>query len=119
MEIIPLEIFHLIFEELDLKSKLQFQSTNHYLFNTLIITDLYHIEKKYLKRLTDKILRQAKYKKITKLNATNNQNIKKISHLTNLDTLNASNRCKHLCISIKKMLRNQSKKYPKIKFSKA
>jgi len=60
MQEIPLEILYQIYDELDLKSKINLRQTNKYYYKELRIIDLYNIPEKYRKRLNDKILKQYK-----------------------------------------------------------
>ena len=89
MEELPLEIINLIFEELDLKSKLRLMATSHFHAESLIITDLTNIDEHYPYSLNDSILKQSKYLSVTKLDAGYNRKITDVSHLTALKILNA------------------------------
>ena len=54
---IPLDIWRIIFDILDFKSKIKLISTCKYLRQNLYIVDLWNIEEKYLEKLTTIILK--------------------------------------------------------------
>src|SRR5438445_337347 len=87
--ILPIELFQVILEFSDFFYQIRLTQLNKYLHINLKIYDLYNIDKKYLKLLSNKILKN--YKHIKKLNAKDNLKItdKGISHM-NLHTLDAT-----------------------------
>ena len=79
-QFINLDIWKVIFEYLDFLSKIRFRQVNKYFYHNLDIEDFYHIECKYLSKLTDEIL--INYKKIKYLDAFNNHKIKDVSWMS-------------------------------------
>lgn len=79
---------HCIINKLDFRSMIRFRQVCKW-FHRLEIHDFYHIDKKYLMRLSDEILKN--YPFIELLNAYNNDKILDVNHLTRLIKLNASN----------------------------
>jgi hypothetical protein len=91
MDIFILDIWKIIFELLDFKSKLNLISTCKYLRHQLHITDLYYIDKKYLYKLTTEILQYSIFDYVLWLDTYNNYNITNISFMKHLEKLNAGN----------------------------
>src|ERR1700742_2394045 len=83
MDIFNLSIYDLqnIFYFCDFKSQLYLSSCCKFLNNNLLIVDLYNINYNVSSLINDKILKQSKYKHITKLYAANNKKIKDVSHI--------------------------------------
>src|ERR1700761_131814 len=95
MDILNISIYDLqnIFNFCDFKSQLYLSSTCKFFNNNLLIVDLYNINENIRSLLNDKILKQSKYKHITKLNASCNKRIKDVSHMATLKILNAGGYC--------------------------
>ena len=96
MDIFNISIYDLqnIFNFCDFKSQLYLSSSCKFLNNNLLIADLYNINENIRSLLNDKILKQSKYKYITKLYASNNKKIKDVSQMAStLKILNASYNC--------------------------
>lgn len=89
----PLDIWKIIFDYLDFRSKLSMVSICFFLRNNLFITDLYHINVRYLNALTTEILKYPIFEHVTKLNAANNIKITNVSFLKSLKILNAIGDC--------------------------
>ena len=83
---LPLDIWKLIFNLLNFKSKIRLVSTCRYFRNNLYIIDLYNIEKKYLDKLTTTILKYYIFQNVLSLKANNNK-IKDISFMKKLKIL--------------------------------
>ena len=79
MDILNISIYDLqkIFNFCDFKSQLYLSSCCKLFNNNLLITDLYNINYNVRSLLNDKILKQSKYKHITKLNASSNEKNKR------------------------------------------
>ena len=88
-----LNLWYEIFKELDFITKLSIVTTCWSFRNSFYITDLYHIEKKYLELLNDEILHCGLFNQITHLCAEDNSNIGDISFTKNLKVLNANGSC--------------------------
>jgi len=88
-----LDVWKIIFELLDFKSKINFISTCHYFRDNLIITDLYNIEQKYLELLSDEVLHYKIFSKVKTLNATDNKKITSVSFMKSLKILYAEDNC--------------------------
>jgi len=86
--IFPSEIWRIISDFSNFPSRIKLTMVCKFFNENLQITDLYNIEPKYLKLLTNEILR--KYPSVTKLNLTNNSNVTDINHLNKLQVLNVS-----------------------------
>src|SRR6201994_3036111 len=83
-----------IFNFCDFKSQLYLSSCCKFFNNNLLIADLYNINSNIRSLLNDKILKQSKYKHVTKLNAFDNKKIKDVSHMAStLKILDASYNC--------------------------
>src|SRR6202012_3928246 len=83
-----------IFNLCDFKSQLYLSSTCKLFNNNLLIVDLYYINDSVKSLLNDKILKQSKYKHVTKLYAADNKKIKDISQMAStLKILNANYKC--------------------------
>ena len=82
MDLFNISIYDLqkIFNFCDFKSQLYLSSSCKFLNNNLLIADLYNINNNVRSLLNDKILKQSKYKYVTKLNAYNNEKIKDVNH---------------------------------------
>src|ERR1700753_1959286 len=96
MDLFNISIYDLqkIFNFCDFKSQLYLSSSCKLFNNNLLITDLYNINYNVRSLLNDKILKQSKYKYITKLNASGNEKIKDVSQMAStLKKLNASYNC--------------------------
>src|SRR6202012_1221622 len=96
MDIFNISIYDLqnIFYFCDFKSQLYLSSSCKLFNNNLLIVDLYNINNNVRSLLNDEILKQSKYKYITKLNASGNEKIKDISQMAStLKILNASYNC--------------------------
>ena len=83
-----LDIWKIIFNFLDFKSKIRLISTCRYSRQNLYITDLYNINKKYLYKLNTPILQYYIFRNVIWLNASFNNNITNISFMKNLKKLN-------------------------------
>ena len=83
MDIFNISIYDLqkIFNFCDFKSQLYLSSCCKFFNNNLLIADLYNINSNVRSLLNDKILKQSKYKYVTKLNAYNNEKIKDVNHI--------------------------------------
>src|SRR5438270_13500462 len=88
-----LDIWKIILNLLDFKSQINLISLNHIFRNELKITNLYDIEEKYLKLLTDDILKMQIFNQVNSLNANNNKKITNVSMIKSLKKLNASYNC--------------------------
>src|SRR6201996_7721734 len=96
MDILSISIYDLqnIFNFCDFKSQLYLSSSCKLFNNNLLITDLYNINYNVRSLLNDKILKQSKYKHVTKLYANNNKKIKDVSQMAStLKILNAGGCC--------------------------
>src|ERR1700761_6002484 len=96
MDLFNISIYDLqkIFIFCDFKSQLYLSSSCKLFNNNLLIADLYNINNNVRSLLNDKILKQSKYKNITKLYASSNEKIKDVSQMTStLKILNASYNC--------------------------
>src|ERR1700742_2716666 len=82
-----------IFYFCDFKSQLYLLSSCKFFNNKLLITNLYNINKNIRYSLNDNILKQLKYKHITKLYADDNKKIKDVSQMTSLKILYANGNC--------------------------
>ena len=80
MDIFNISIYGLqkIFNFCDFKSQLYLSSCCKFLNNNLLIADLYNINDNIRSLLNDKILKQTKYKHVTKLYASCNKKIKDV-----------------------------------------
>src|ERR1700759_1922073 len=97
MDIFNISIYDLqnIFYFSDFKSQLYLSSSCKFFNNNLLITDLYNINYNVRSLLNDKILKQSKYKHVTKLDAYDNKKIKDVSQMAStLKILNASYNCR-------------------------
>src|ERR1700744_4032630 len=96
MDIFNISIYDLqnIFNFCDFKSQLYLSSCCKLFNNNLLIVDLYNINDNIRLLLNDKILKQSKYKHLTKLNADLNVKIKDVSQMAStLKILNVSGYC--------------------------
>jgi len=80
-----------VFDYLDLLSQIRLLATCWTLRNGLDITDMYNIDEKYKKLMTQSII--DKYTNLEKLDASNNHKITTVSHLAKLEILNAQYIC--------------------------
>jgi hypothetical protein len=90
---LPLDIFTHILNFCDFKIQVYLTSTNNFLRNNLKITNLYNIEKKYLRLLTDEILNQKIFNQVEALDAAYNKKITNVSMVRSLKKLNAEGNC--------------------------
>lgn len=83
------DVLQIIFDNLDIKSQLQFRSTSRELRNKFQITDLYNIPNEIAEKINDNVL--SFYPNLHLLDASNNPNITDngVKHLR-LHTLNAN-----------------------------
>ena len=89
---IPLDIWNIIFDLLDFKSKMNLISTCKYLRQNLHIIDLCNIDRKYLYKLTTNILRYKIFKNVSYIDLSLAHNkIKNISFMKNLKKVIACN----------------------------
>lgn len=86
--ILPAEIWRIISNFSNFTSRVNLTMVCKFFNKNLPITDLYTIEPKYQRLLTNEILKN--YPHTTKLNLTNNSNVTNINHLTKLEVLNVS-----------------------------
>src|SRR6201999_2209093 len=96
MDLLNISIYDLqnIFNFCDFKSQLYLSSSCKLFNNNLLIADLYNINNNVSSLLNDKILKQSKYKHITKLNASGNEKIKDVSQMASaLKILYAGSNC--------------------------
>src|SRR6201992_2308211 len=96
MDLFNISIYDLqnIFIFCDFKSQLYLSSCCKLFNNNLLIVDLYNINENVRSLLNDKILKQSKYKYITKLNASYNEKIKDVSQMAStLKFLNVGGNC--------------------------
>src|SRR6201995_2461584 len=96
MDIFNISIYDLqnIFYFSDFKSQLYLSSSCKFFNNNLLIADLYNINYNVRSLLNDKILKQSKYKHVTKLDANSNKKIKNISQMAStLKILYAGSNC--------------------------
>src|ERR1700761_5754752 len=96
MDLFDISIYDLqnIFNFCDFKSQIYLSSSRKLFNNNLLITDLYNINNNIRSLLNDEILKQSKYKHITKLNAYRNEKIKDASQMAStLKILNAGSYC--------------------------
>src|ERR1700761_5869035 len=96
MDLFNISIYDLqkIFNFCDFKSQLYLSSCCKFFNNNLLITDLYNINNNVRSSLSDKILKQSKYKHLTELYAFGNKKIKDVSQMAStLKILNASYNC--------------------------
>src|SRR6201992_4358320 len=96
MDIFNISIYDLqkILNYCDFKSQLYLSSCCKLFNNNLLIVDLYYIDENIRSLLNDKILKQSKYKHITKLNASGNEKIKDVSQMASaLKILYAGSNC--------------------------
>ena len=84
---IPIELIQYIFDFLEFKNQISFKLTCKD-YNQFKIYDLYNISLKYRIKLDDDILKNYPFLKY--LDASNNKKITNVSHMTNLQILNAS-----------------------------
>lgn len=89
---IPFEIYQKISSYQNCVDQIKITTLCRYFYHHIRITDFYNLDEKYLKNLSDKILKRYPY--IEQLNASNNPKIKDINHLKKIKKLNASG---HLC----------------------
>src|SRR6201996_8498168 len=96
MDLFNISIYDLqkIFNFCDFKSQLYLSSSCKFLNNNLLIADLYNINENIRSLLNDKILKQTKYKHVTKLYAYCNKRIKDVSQMAStLKKLNVGGNC--------------------------
>ena len=83
-----LDTLQIIFNFCDFGSQLSLVSACTYYRNNLHITDLFNIDKKYLQKLTQKILQFPIFEKVICLNTSYNSKITNVSHMKSLQILN-------------------------------
>ena len=83
-------LWYEIFQELDFKYKLCLIFSTSHCKNSLHITNLFDIDKKYLMVLTNNILKWSIFEHVTDLYASSNKNITNVSFLSHLKMLDAS-----------------------------
>jgi hypothetical protein len=88
---LPFDIYHIIFEYSDFLTKIKIRQIDKYLYTNLYITDMYNIEEKYLKLLSNDILNCHPF--LIKLNASFSDKITDINNLKKLKVLNANVEC--------------------------
>jgi len=88
-----IDTLQIIFNFCDFRSQLSLVTTCTYYRNNLHIIDLLNIDKKYLKKLTQEILRYSIFEKVIYLNASNNFKITNVSHMKSLQILHAEGDC--------------------------
>ena len=88
-----IDTLQIIFNFCNFRSQLSLISTCIYYRNNLHIIDLFNIDKKYLKELTQEILHFSIFEKVIYLNANCNSKITNVSHMKFLQILNASFNC--------------------------
>lgn len=88
---LPPEIWQIILEKSDFCSQIRLTQVSQLNHCFLRITDFYNIDKKYLMRLTDNILKSYPYIKI--LDASNNPKITNVNYLSKLEILYATLNC--------------------------
>src|ERR1700753_1849975 len=96
MDILNISIYDLqnIFNFCNFKSQLYLSSSCKFFNSNLLITDLYNINNNVKLLLNDKILKQSKYKYVTKLDASCNKKIKDVSQMAStLKILDARYNC--------------------------
>src|SRR6202012_3029865 len=96
MDIFNISIYDLqnIFNFCNFKSQLYLSSSCKFFNSNLLITDLYNINNNVRLLLNDKILKQSKYKYVTKLDASDNEKIKNVSQMAStLKNLCADGNC--------------------------
>lgn len=94
LDIFPFEIWTLICNYLDFKSKARL-SLVHEIFCGAIIDDLYNIDKNILNKLTSNVLRFKIFENVSKLDISSNNQTANISFMKQLKVLNASGlKCK-------------------------
>ena len=87
---LPLELYQIILEQLKFRSQIRIRLLSRKLYK-LEIYDFYNIPQKYIKRLSDKILKL--YPFIKKLNVCDNYKVTNVNHMTNLKILGALGDC--------------------------
>lgn len=85
--VFPLEIWQILLNKIDFLSQIRLTQVCEDFHQVLRIENFYEINAKYLKLLTDNILKNYPY--ITRLDAGDNPNVKDVSHLIHLKVLNA------------------------------
>ena len=85
-----IELWEIICDKIDFRSKIRLRQVNRYLYYNLNIYDFYNIPDYYRKLLTNDILKQHLY--ITRLNAGIILTLRMLIVLQNLKVLNANNR---------------------------
>ncbi|ARF12313.1 hypothetical protein Klosneuvirus_4_128 [Klosneuvirus KNV1] len=83
--IIPTEIWQIFFDQVDFLSQIRLTMVCKYFHLSLKVTDFHNIDEKYLRLLTNDILKN--YPFIIKLNANYNKKITNVNYLTHLKEL--------------------------------
>src|SRR5271154_3580821 len=90
-DIYPLDIWYIIFRYCDLLSKIKLISVCSIFNDSFFIANMFEIPRIYKYRLTETILKQIKFRRISHLDIQYNKNIRNISLLTNLKKLKIHN----------------------------
>ena len=92
MSILSIDLIkYCIFDKLDFVTQIRFRQICKWLNRINIHNMYFHIDNKYLCKLSDKIL--VNYNKLRYLNAKYNEKITNVNHMTNLQILDASWEC--------------------------
>src|ERR1700733_3439505 len=91
VDYIPFDIWRSIFEFCDFEDQIKLRQVNKKFHENLHMTDFYNINKKYLKRLTDAILKNHKH--IKYLDVHKNPKVTTVNDMLNLKKLNAGGNC--------------------------
>src|SRR3972149_8356412 len=78
---------------LSFNSLINLSSINKHFYNNVHVINLLDIRDKYLRNLTDSILKQSKYLNVRYFNADNNLLLTSVNHLTKLEVLYVDNCC--------------------------
>src|SRR5882724_472483 len=90
---LPIDCWNIIQQQCDFPSQIALVSTTKEFHTDLKILDLYHIDDRYLSKLTDEILKYPIFDQVELLDADNNSNITDISFMASLKVLNARHHC--------------------------
>lgn len=88
-----IDIWRIIFDFCDFKSKINLTSLNHYFRRNLKFSDMYQVRRYDLKKLSNHILKQVVFSEITNLCARDNIQITDVSMFCHLKQLNIANGC--------------------------
>ena len=89
IELFPIELWVVILEFCEFKTKIKLIQSCQYFNYNLYIYDLINIDNKYLELLKNSILQQYKFRFVVKLNAKYSSKITNVSFMKNLKELNA------------------------------